>query len=138
MTVAARTKFDLRTYSRLVSKAAPIVIESETEFERVDAEVGRLLRKGYENLSIEEKRLLMLLSRLIEDYENRTFPIPESSPRQTLLFLMEQNDLQQTDLVKVLGSRGRVSEIVNGKRAISKAQAKALGEFFKVSADLFL
>lgn len=111
---------------------------NEAEFERADAEVGRLLRKGTDNLSVEEQRLLALLSRLIEDYEDRTFSIPDSLPEQTLRFLMEQNDLRQSDLVKVFGSRGRVSEVVNGRRAISKAQAKALGEFFKVSPELFI
>jgi hypothetical protein len=40
--------------------------------------------------------------------------------------------------VSIFESRGRVSEVVNGKRAISKAQAKALGEFFKVSPELFI
>jgi HTH-type transcriptional regulator/antitoxin HigA len=131
-------KIDLKKYARLVAKAAPLVIETEAEFERADAEVGRLLRKGYDNLSVEEQRLLALLSRLIEDYENRTFPIPDSPPHQTLQFLMEQNDLRQADLAPILGSRGRVSEVVNGRRAISKAQAKALGEFFRVSPDLFI
>jgi HTH-type transcriptional regulator/antitoxin HigA len=48
------------------------------------------------------------------------------------------NELRQADLVKIFGSRGRVSEVINGKRAISKAQAKSLGEFFKVSPDLFI
>jgi HTH-type transcriptional regulator/antitoxin HigA len=131
-------KIDLKKYARLVAKAAPLVIETEAEFERTDAEVGRLLRKGYGNLSAEEQRLLALLSRLIEDYEDRTFPVPDSPPHQTLQFLMEQNELRQADLVKIFGSRGRVSEVINGKRAISKAQAKALGEFFKVSPDLFI
>ncbi|MGH9855962.1 MAG: helix-turn-helix domain-containing protein [Blastocatellia bacterium] len=114
------------------------MIETEAEFERADAEVGRLLRKGYDNLSVEEQRLLALLGRLIEDYEDRTFPVPDSPPHQTLRFLMEQNDLRQADLAPILGSRGRVSEVVNGKRAISKTQAKALGKFFKVSSDLFI
>jgi HTH-type transcriptional regulator/antitoxin HigA len=138
MTATVGQKFDLRKYSRLVSKAAPLVIETKDEFERADAEIGRLLKKGYNNLSIEERRLLALLSRLIEDYEDRTFPVPDSPPHQTLQFLMEQNDLRQADLVPVFGSRGRVSEVVNGKRAISKTQAKALGEFFKVSPELFI
>jgi HTH-type transcriptional regulator/antitoxin HigA len=140
-TVSKRTvlrKIDLKKYARLVAKAAPLVIETEAEFERADAEVGRLLRKGYENLSAEEQRLLALLSRLIEDYEDRTFPVPNSPPHRTLQFLMEQNELRQADLVKIFGSRGRVSEVINGKRAISKAQAKSLGEFFKVSPDLFI
>ena len=119
-------------------KAAPLVIETEAEFERADAEVGRLLRKGANNLPVEEQRLLALLSRLIEDYEDRTFPVPDSPPQQTLRFLMEQNDLRQADLVEIFGSRGRVSEVVNGRRAISKAQAKALGERFNVSPDLFI
>lgn len=135
---SALKKIDLKKYARLVAKAAPLVIETVAEFERADAEVGRLLRKGYDNLSVEEKRLLALLSRLIEDYEDRTFPVPDSPPHQTLRFLMEQNELRQADLVNIFGSRGRVSEVVNGRRAISKAQAKALGEFFKVSLELFI
>jgi hypothetical protein len=46
--------------------------------------------------------------------------------------------LSQADLVSIFGSRGRVSGVIHGKRAISKAQAKALGEFFKVSPELFI
>jgi HTH-type transcriptional regulator / antitoxin HigA len=129
---------DLRKYSRLVARAAPLVIETEAEYQRADAEVGRLLKKGHDKLSVEERRLLALLSKLIEDYEERTFPVPDSQPRETLKFLMEQNELRQADLVHVFGSRGRVSEVINGKRGISKAQAKALGEFFKVSPELFI
>jgi len=138
MAVTVKQKFDPRKYSRQVSKVAPLVNETKDEFERMDAEISRLLRKGYDNLSIEERRLLRLLSRLIEDYEGRTFPVPNSPPYRTLRFLMEQNDLRQADLVQIFGSRGRVSEVVNGKRAISKDQAKALGEFFKVSPELFI
>jgi len=46
MTATINQKFDLRKYSRLVSKVAPLVIESKEEFERADTEVGRLLKKG--------------------------------------------------------------------------------------------
>jgi HTH-type transcriptional regulator / antitoxin HigA len=138
MTATVKEKLDLRKYSRVVSKVAPLVIETKEEFERADAEIGRLLKKGYDNLSAEERGLLALLSRLIEDYEDRTFPVPDSPSYRTLQFLVEQNNLRQADLVSIFGSRGRVSEVVNGKRAISKAQAKALGEFFKVSPELFI
>ena len=84
MTASVRQKFDLRKYSRLVLKIAPLVIETKEEFERMDAEIGRLLRKGYDNLSVEERRLLALLSRWIEDYEDRTFPVPDSHPYRML------------------------------------------------------
>jgi HTH-type transcriptional regulator / antitoxin HigA len=45
--------------------------------------------------------------------------------------------LKQKDLVPVFGSQGIASEVLNGKRGIIKAQARALGEFFKVSPSLF-
>jgi HTH-type transcriptional regulator / antitoxin HigA len=51
---------------------------------------------------------------------------------------MEARQLKQIDLVDVIGSKGIVSEIVNGKREISKSQAKALGEFFNISPALFI
>jgi HTH-type transcriptional regulator / antitoxin HigA len=53
--------------------------------------------------------------------------IPDAPPHRILLFLMEQNDLRQSDLLPIFGSRGYVSDVVNGKRAISKTHAKALG-----------
>ncbi|MGH9800851.1 MAG: helix-turn-helix domain-containing protein [Blastocatellia bacterium] len=82
--------------------------------------------------------MLDLLSALVERYEEETEDFPSSPPHRIVQFLMEQNDLKQTDLVQIFGSSGRVSEVVNGKRGISKTQAKALGEFFKVSPELFI
>jgi HTH-type transcriptional regulator/antitoxin HigA len=51
---------------------------------------------------------------------------------------MEEHGLRQRDLLDVFGSRGIASEVVSGKRAISKAQAKKLAALFHVRADLFL
>jgi HTH-type transcriptional regulator/antitoxin HigA len=130
-------QFDERKYGRLLARTAPAVIRNEAECLRVEAEMGKLLRKG-DNLTPEEERLLELLSALVERYENETEDFPPSPPHRIVRFLMQQNDLQQSDLVKIFGSSGRVSEVVNGKRGISKAPAKALGEFFKVSPDLFI
>ena len=113
------------------------VIRTEAECRRAESEIAKLLRKG-DQLTPEEDRLLDLLSALVERYEDETEDFPSSPPHRILQFLMEQNDLQQVDLVKIFGSSGRVSEVVNGKRAISKAQAKALGTFFKVSPELFI
>lgn len=46
--------------------------------------------------------------------------------------------MRPKDLLPVFGTRGRVSEVLNGKRAISKKQAKKLAALFKVTADLFI
>lgn len=55
-----------------------------------------------------------------------------------LLHLMESNNVKQENLVGVIGSRGVVSDVVNGKRSISKVQAKALATFFSVDVGLFI
>jgi HTH-type transcriptional regulator / antitoxin HigA len=51
---------------------------------------------------------------------------------------MEARDLKQENLIGIIGSRGAVSEVVNGKRSINKSQAKALAEFFSVDVGLFI
>ena len=55
-----------------------------------------------------------------------------------LAYLMEQRGLKQADLLPIFKSRGYVSDIIHAKHAISKAHAKQLAEFFKVSANLFI
>lgn len=75
---------------------------------------------------------------LIEAYETENYPMDEATPNEILQHLMESNGTRQADLVGVIGSSGVVSEVVNGKRSISKAQAKALGNYFKVSSSLFI
>jgi HTH-type transcriptional regulator/antitoxin HigA len=51
---------------------------------------------------------------------------------------MLERGLKPKDMLDVFGSKEITSEVINGKRSISKAQAKALGEFFHVSPALFL
>ena len=70
--------------------------------------------------------------------KNKHYPIEPSSPHAMLDHLMDARAIKQSDLVGIIGSKGVVSEVVNRKRAISKAQAKALGEFFHVSPALFI
>lgn len=117
--------------------ALPQVIESEAELERAEEIISKLLSKG-ENLSPEEEKLLDLLSDLVEKYEDEHYPFPEVPPNEILRFLMEENGYKQSDLLHVFGSSGIASEVVNGKRSISKTQAKKLAEFFKVSVELFI
>jgi hypothetical protein len=54
-------------------------------------------------------------------------------PNESLKFFMEENGYKQKDLVHSFVSGGIASEVINGKRSISKTQAKKLAEFFKVS-----
>jgi HTH-type transcriptional regulator / antitoxin HigA len=130
-------RFDNQRYRELLAKTLPKVIKTEAENERYLEIVYQLMREG-DDLSPEELSLLELLSILIEQYEEKTYPMADVPPDRMIRHLMEQRDLSQSDLLPVLGSRGVTSEVVNGKRKPSKKQAKALAEFFHVSTDLFL
>lgn len=129
--------FDTRQYSEMLARVAPVVIRNEQEYDRAIAAIDTLVDKG-KAITPEEDRLLDLLSVLVERYEEEHYDIPDAAPHEVLQHLMEAHDLAQKDLVPLFGSSGRASEAINGVRPISKTQAKALGQFFKVSAELFI
>jgi len=124
------------SYTQLLAKYQPKIIETEAENDRVIALVQELEHKA--NRSLEEDAILELLLTLIEKFEEENYPIPSGTPHSVLLHLMEASDLKQENLIGVIGSRGVVSEVINGKRSISKAQAKALAKFFSVNVGLFI
>jgi HTH-type transcriptional regulator/antitoxin HigA len=128
--------FDGATYSNLLAEIAPRAIETEEEYDRLLAVAERLTFA--KNLTPEERALYKLLVTLIEVYETENYPMDKSEPHEILQHIMESSGTRQADLVGIIGSSGVVSEVVNGKRAISKAQAKALGDYFKISPSLFI
>ena len=119
----------------MLSLYHPKVITSEAENDAALAVAEELAHRP--NKSPEENALLELLVIWIKKFEEEAYPIPISSPLNMLKHLMEARDLKQEDLVGIIGSRGVVSEVINGKRSISKAQAIALGKFFHVDTGLF-
>ncbi len=127
-------------YAEILATALPRKIETEEENERVLKIVENLMSNGEDSLSPEEETLLVLLAELVEDFEKKAYPEVgnSSTPRDVLMFLMEQHGLKQKDLVDIFSSSGTISQVLNGARQISKAQAKALGSKFKVSAELFI
>jgi HTH-type transcriptional regulator / antitoxin HigA len=127
---------DRDNYPQLLAEFVPQAIDSEAEYDRALAIAERLTFK--QDKTATEIKLLKLIVVLIEDYETEHYPMDNVTPHELLQHLMESNNTRQADLVGLIGSRGVVSEVVNGKRAISKAQAKALGEFFDVSPGLFI
>ena len=128
---------DDKKYARVLAKVLPRVIATDEEHERMLAEVEKLMDKG-EHRTAEEDAALDLMVRLIQDYEEEHHPLPDPSPHEMLAYLMGQRSLKQADLLPIFKSRGYVSDVINGKRAISKAHARQLAGFFKVSADLFI
>jgi len=128
---------DSKRYGRLLARKLPAVIRTEDENQRLIAEMQDLDER-HDQLTPEEREYAELLGVLIEAFEEANYALEGSTPHSRLLSLMEEHGLRQRDLLAVFGSRGIASEVVSGKRAISKAQAKKLAEMFHVPADLFL
>lgn len=126
---------DRNVYGNLLAQHQPKAIESEAE-----NEATILLAESLEHRqrTPEEDALLELLVILIEKFEEVNYPLPSLGADRMLVHLMGARNMKQEELVGVIGSRGVVSEIVNGKRSISKAQAKILGTLFHVSPSLFI
>jgi HTH-type transcriptional regulator / antitoxin HigA len=137
ITISRGNYIDLLNQDRIIPK----IIETHEEYEQFLAVVERLISKK-QTRTPEEKVLFRLLVKLIRDYEEETYDLKEwskTAPHELLQHLMEARDMKQVDLVGVLSpSKGLVSSIVNGKRSISKAQAKKLGEIFNISPGVFI
>lgn len=131
------TGVDAQKYGRLLARALPSVIETEEENERMLAEVERLIEKGARRTP-EEDKLFDLMVHLIEQFEERHYQLRRAEPHEVLQELMRARDMKQRDLVEVFGSQGYASDIINGKRGISKAHARRLSEVFNVSPELFI
>jgi HTH-type transcriptional regulator / antitoxin HigA len=137
ITISRENYIDLLNQDRVIPK----IIETNEEYEHFLAIVERLMSRKITRTP-EENILFNLLVKLIVDYEEETYDLKEwskTSPHHLLQHLMEARGMKQVDLVGVLSpSKGLVSSIVNGKRSISKAQAKKLGEIFNISPSAFI
>jgi len=123
-------------YAKLLAKTLPRPIRTKGENRRMTELLLKLDER--EDLSAEEEQLAEMLTILIEDFEAKRHPLPPVPPREALKALMEDRGLRHADIWTVLGNNGLASDTLNGKRSISKAQAKKLAEFFRVPVELFI
>ncbi|RUT06079.1 transcriptional regulator [Dulcicalothrix desertica PCC 7102] len=129
--------FNHEVYANLLTSALPQAIKTTSEYERALSIIEDLMYK--KSLTPEEDQIYDLFIVLIEKFEAENYPLQNlSTPHSRLLHLMEANNLKQTDLLDVFGSSGIASEVINGKREISKTHAKKLGERFNIPASVFL
>jgi HTH-type transcriptional regulator/antitoxin HigA len=126
------------TYEELLAETLPGRIKNDEDYDRFRARFGDLLVQRRRTRA--EDRLMDLLAVLIEDYDRQHgMPPDNSTPAERLQFLVEHSGKSATELlVPVFGQRSHVNEALNGKRAISAAQARKLGQLFQLPPGLFL
>ncbi len=134
--MSTTTDVNVSVYADLLAKSLPRPIRSEAERARFAETL--IERDERDDLSPEEEALAEMLTLLIEDYEERNYPLPQVSPNESLNALMEERGLKHKNIWPVLGNKGAATEVLSGRRSISKAQAKKLAEFFHVPIDPFV
>lgn len=123
-------------YRALLTRIPPKVIRTERENEAYTEILYDLDRRS-KTLTPAERELADLLTLLIENFEEKRYPLPRAKPLDVLRFLMDQNGLKQKDLLDVFGTPSIVSEVLSGKRELSKDHIKRLSDRFHVSPELF-
>jgi HTH-type transcriptional regulator/antitoxin HigA len=101
----------------------PKVIKNESEYRRALRRIDDLIDADPDTPEGDE---LELWSILVDAYESVYYPVPAPDPVEAIRFRMEQLKLRPVDLAPYLGGRGRVSEILNGKRTLSIAMIVTL------------
>jgi HTH-type transcriptional regulator/antitoxin HigA len=118
--------------------AAPVAsIKSEREYKALAKFADQLIDMGAGNERHPLADLLDMVGDLIAQWEDDHVQIPQAAPHEVLKYLMQEHGLKQKDLGEIV-SQGVLSEILNGKREISRNLAKKLAERFAVSAATFL
>ena len=115
-------------------KTTLIVIQNEADHQVAKALVGKLMRSG----EADARARMVAQARLIEAYERTRWPRKAPRLPDLLTYLMEQHDLTRADLVPLLGTASRVSEVMSGKRELSMTMVKRLRERFHIPADLLI
>ena len=123
-------------YLALLNAHAPRPIHSSVELDALIALIDGFLDRA--QLAPAEEDFLELLSELVESYERAHVQLPAVTGVEALRHLMDENGLKQSDLAELFGGKSIVSEVLSGKRALSKQHIRGLSARFGLPADVFL
>lgn len=114
--------------------ATLIVIDSEAELKRAHALAARLMTSD----KPADMARLEAQARLIAAYEDAKWPRRAPGTADIIRYLMDQHGLTRADMVPILGTASRVSEVLRGKKGLSMTMVQRLRARFRVSADVLL
>lgn len=113
------------------------VIKSLAEYHDALEQVEELMLMDPET-DTEESDRLEIIAVLIEDYERKNYKIDLPDPVSAIEFRMEEQGLRQRDLVPMIGSRSRVSEILARKRPLTIPMIRALSEGLGIPVEVLV
>lgn len=113
------------------------VIKSQHEYDDAMSRLSALMDQTFEQGSLTEKEL-ELLAVVIQAYENKKVPIVSPDPIEAILFSLDQQNLKPKDLVPLIGSISKVSEVLARKRPLSLSMIRALHKGLGIPADVLI
>lgn len=126
----------LSRYQSLLVEYTPRPIRTEREYKRALRQLDRLMKP---HLGRAESELVYLISTMVEDYEAVRNPTPRLPPAKKLAGLIEARELTLSQVARDTGiPRSTISEVIAGKRKISRTNVVRLAEYFGQPADVFL
>ena len=130
-------EIDPAVYGALLEQKRPRAIRTDEEYDAAAGEVEEI--RFREKASAEEREYAELLLLLLAAYDEGHPPFGKSATHaQVLAHVLDHRCLKQADLIPVVGSSAYVSQLMTGKRGISRNMAKRLGEYFRLDASVFL
>ncbi len=114
--------------------ATLIVIDSDAELTRARALVDRLMASD----APADIARLAAQARLIAAYEKNKWPRRPPRAAEIIRYLMDQHGLSRADMIAILGTASRVSEVLRGKKNLSMTMVQRLRTRFGVPADILL
>ena len=113
----------------------PKIIKTDSEYQATLARIEKIFDARPGTPKGDELELLLLL---VETYEEKIYPIDPPDPIAALRFRMEQAGLQPKDLVPYIGSKSKVSEVLNGRRPLSLAMIRRLVDGLHLPPEIAL
>jgi HTH-type transcriptional regulator / antitoxin HigA len=115
------------TYTDLLIQYQPKLIQTKDEYYKA-LEILEGMMSG--ELTEAETTLFELLVLLIETYEERNYPVGDSTSVATLESLMHEFEVEPASLVEIFGSLEVVKKVLNGQWQVNQSQAESLAKFF--------
>jgi HTH-type transcriptional regulator / antitoxin HigA len=110
-------------------------IKTDADFQAALADIERLWDAEPDTPDGDRLDILMTL---VEAYERRRHPMPPADPIAAIEFMMKQRGMTRADLEPIIGSSGRVSEVLNRRRALSVSMIRRLSEELHIPAEILI
>lgn len=112
-------------------------VKTKKQYEETLERIYVLMQKNLKANSKDSDEL-EVLSLLVKEYEHEYFPVPKPNPVEAIRFRMEQMQMTEAELSKVLGYRSRKSEILSGKRKLSLDMIRKLHDVLHIPAEVLI